>query len=94
MPDPKDQASIRQALDRARSGELPVDAATSRILESAITDLWARIQAQQDTIILSPDEFALFNYFLERFRVSQHAITQRVVNRYWNSFHDANNGKK
>ncbi|KAJ5622817.1 hypothetical protein N7490_011422 [Penicillium lividum] len=88
------QSIIRQALDRARTSELPVDDPTSRILEVAITDLWARIQAEPDTIILSPDEFALFNYFLERFRATQPSITQGVVNRYWNSFHASNNGAK
>ncbi|KAJ6088285.1 hypothetical protein N7486_009546 [Penicillium sp. IBT 16267x] len=94
MPDSQDLANIRTALDRVRTTDAPVDASTSRILEAAIADLWTRIQAEQDTIVLTPDEFALFNYFLERYRVLYHSITQRVVNRYWNSFHDSKGGKK
>ncbi|KAJ6016704.1 hypothetical protein N7451_000083 [Penicillium sp. IBT 35674x] len=93
MPESQDQ-SIRTALDRARTAEAPVDASTSRILETAIADLWTRIQAEQDTIVLTPDEFALFNYFLGRYRVDHESITQRVVNRYWNSFHDSKGAKK
>ncbi|KAJ5660775.1 uncharacterized protein N7484_000147 [Penicillium longicatenatum] len=94
MPDSKEQESIRTALDRARTNDPPVDASTSSILEAAIADLWTRIQAEQDTIVLTSDEFALFNYFLPRLRINHQSITQRVVNRYWNSFHDSKGGKK
>ncbi|KAJ5086304.1 hypothetical protein NUU61_007611 [Penicillium alfredii] len=77
-------AGVRQALERARNCEDgSVDSHTTAVLETAITELWTRIQAQPDSYVLSRDEFALFNYFLGRFRGSP--IAQRAVARYWNN---------
>ncbi|KAJ5112975.1 hypothetical protein N7456_001509 [Penicillium angulare] len=89
MPDSsKDQAAIRQALERARNCENgTVDTQTSSVLEAAITDLWNRLQAEPDTYVLNRDEFALFNYFMERYRGSN--ITQRAVARFWNNYQGA-----
>ncbi|KAJ5587936.1 uncharacterized protein N7459_003701 [Penicillium hispanicum] len=93
----KDPAGVRQALERARNCEdATVDPQTAAILETAITELWNRIQAEPDNYILSRDEFALFNYFLERYRGS--AVAQRAVARFWNNYHGSANadagGKK
>jgi hypothetical protein len=84
-------AEIRGALDRARnSDDGRIDAQTSAILESAIGELWRKIQAQPESYVLSRDEFSLFNYFRERFRGSP--IAQRAVERFWNNFQgDASN---
>ncbi|KAJ5112103.1 hypothetical protein N7532_000148 [Penicillium argentinense] len=97
MPESKDPASIRQALERARNCEDgSVDAQTTALLEAAITELWNRIQAEPDTYVLSRDEFALFNYFLERYRGTP--VAQRAVARFWNNYHGSSNsdaaGKK
>lgn len=97
MTDSKDQVTIRQALDRARNCENgTVDAQTATVLEAAINDLWARLQAEPDTYVLNRDEFALFNYFMERFRGS--SVAQRAVARFWNNYHGSPNagvgGKK
>lgn len=79
------QTAIRQALERARNCEDgSVDAQTTATLEAAITELWARIQRDPESYILSRDEFALFNYFLERYRGS--TVAQRAVARFWNNF--------
>ncbi|KAJ5370144.1 uncharacterized protein N7496_006236 [Penicillium cataractarum] len=81
----KDLAGIRQALERARNCEDgTVDPQTTAILEAAITELWTRIQADPDSYVLNPDEFALFNYFLERYRGS--TVAQRAVARFWNNY--------
>ena len=81
----KDLASVRQALDQARNCEDgAVDQQTTSILEHAITDLWTRIQADPENYVLSRDEFALFNYFLERYRGS--TVAQRAVERFWNNY--------
>ncbi|CEJ59069.1 hypothetical protein PMG11_07705 [Penicillium brasilianum] len=81
----KDLAGIRQALERARNCEDgTVDPQTTAILEAAITELWTRIQADPDSYVLSSDEFALFNYFLERYRGS--TVAQRAVARFWNNY--------
>lgn len=77
-------ANTRAALDRARnSSDGRLDAATAQTLESAIQELWANIQKQPDDYVLTRDEFALFNYFRERFRGS--SVAQKAVERYWNS---------
>lgn len=77
--------SVRLALERARNCEDgQIDAQTSQVLEAAIGELWRRIQLQPDTYVLSRDEFALFNYFRERFRGM--SIAQRVVERFWNNY--------
>ncbi|KAJ6036060.1 hypothetical protein N7540_000339 [Penicillium herquei] len=92
MPDSSDQAAVRQALERARNCENgTVDTQTTMVLEAAITDLWSRLQAEPDTYVLNRDEFALFNYFLERFRGT--TIAQRAVTRFWNNTHGASNAE-
>ncbi|BDD55013.1 hypothetical protein MAP00_000570 [Monascus purpureus] len=84
MSRPANDRRVRQALERARtSDDGHVDPQTNAILESAIRDLWRRIQRQPDSYVLSRDEFALFNYFRERFRGSP--VAQRAVERFWNS---------
>lgn len=86
----KDLAGIRQALERARNCEDgTVDPQTTAILEAAITELWTRIQADPDNYVLNPDEFALFNYFLERYRGS--TVAQRAVARFWNNYQGSPN---
>lgn len=91
MPDSsKQQAAIRQALERARNCEDgTVDAQTAALLETAIAELWSRIQAEPDSYILNSDEFALFNYFLGRYRGSN--IAQRAVARFWNNYQGSPN---
>ncbi|KAJ5248670.1 hypothetical protein N7468_000121 [Penicillium chermesinum] len=87
MPDSKTQAGIRQALEHARNCETEtVDSQTTATLEAAISDLWNRIQAEPDSYVLNRDEFALFNYFLERYRGSN--VAQKAVARFWNNYHE------
>jgi hypothetical protein len=86
----KDPTAIRQALERARNCEDgTVDAQTTALLEAAITELWTRIQRDPDTYVLTRDEFALFNYFLERYRGS--TVAQRAVARFWDNYHGSPN---
>lgn len=85
MPSSADDLRVRQALDRARTSEDGhIDSRTSDILEDAIAELWRRVQMQPDSYVLDRDEFALFNYFRERFRGS--TVAQRAVERFWNSY--------
>ncbi|KAJ5489587.1 hypothetical protein N7539_004477 [Penicillium diatomitis] len=86
----KDLSSVRQALDHARNCEDgAVDQQTTLVLENAITDLWTRIQADPDHYVLTPDEFALFNYFMERYRGS--TVAKRAVERFWNNYRGGTN---
>ncbi|KLJ07709.1 hypothetical protein EMPG_16820 [Blastomyces silverae] len=80
IPDPE---TIRVALEEARNSEDGrIDPGMTSILELAIGEVWRKVQAEPDTYILTRDEFALFNYFLDRFRGP---VAQRAVERYWNS---------
>lgn len=89
MPGPsKNHAVIRQAPERARNCENgTVDAQTTTVLETAIAELWRQIQTETDSCVLSPDEFAVFNYFLLRYRRS--SLAQRAVARFWNNYDGA-----
>ncbi|KAJ5761887.1 uncharacterized protein N7511_005269 [Penicillium nucicola] len=82
---------IRRALEQAR--DLNADPAAKVLLDAVVEELWARIQAQPDTYLLSPDEFALFNYY----RLSYSGpVAQRAVARFWNTYQgsDPNGSKK
>ncbi|EER37689.1 conserved hypothetical protein [Histoplasma capsulatum H143] len=80
IPDPE---TIRVALEEARNSEDgSIDPRMTSILETAIGEVWRKVQADPDTYILTRDEFALFNYFLDRFRGP---VAQRAVERYWNN---------
>ena len=82
-----DQNGVRQALEHARNCEDGhVDSQTSAILEAAIGELWRKIQTQPDTYVLDRDEFALFNFFRDRFRGS--SIAQMAVQRFWNNYQE------
>ncbi|KAJ5549752.1 hypothetical protein N7535_002307 [Penicillium sp. DV-2018c] len=84
-------AQIRLALEQARDCEDgPGNTETAAVLEAAITEVWNRIQAQPDNYVLSPDEFALFNYFLiTRYRNSP--VAQSAVARFWNNYQATTN---
>lgn len=78
-----------QALDRARNAEDGhVDPETTAILESAIAKIWASIQRNPDSYVLDPNEFAIFNFFRKRFSnsVAERAVTERAVQRFWDSY--------
>ncbi|PKX94491.1 uncharacterized protein P174DRAFT_441783 [Aspergillus novofumigatus IBT 16806] len=82
---PADRSNVRQALERARNCEPDaVDRNTSAILETAIANLWQRIQDAPDSYVLNGDEFALFNYFRVRYRGNR--IAQLAVERFWNNY--------
>lgn len=81
------QAGVRQALEQARNCETgSVDSQTTATLEAAIADLWTRIKAEPDSYVLNRDEFALFNYFLERYRGDM--VAQKAVARFWNNYQE------
>jgi hypothetical protein len=86
----RDPAAIRQALESARDSEDgSVDAQTAATLEVAIAELWSRISAAPDTYVPNADEFALFNYFRERYRGS--SVAQAAVRRFWDAYRAPSN---
>lgn len=74
--------TVTQALEVARdSPEGAQDPTVISILETAIADIWRRIQARPTTYVMTRDEFAVFNYFQSRFAGQQLATDARK--RYW-----------
>jgi hypothetical protein len=79
-----DTDMVAQALEIAR--ENPGDAldpAISNVLESALANIWARVQAQPESYVMSRDEFAIFNFFQHRFQGNKTAMEARK--RYWDN---------
>jgi hypothetical protein len=73
---------VTHALETARDSEEGArDPAVINILETAVAEIWAKIQAHPASYIMTRDEFAVFNYFQGRFVGSQLATSARK--RYW-----------
>jgi len=76
--------TVAQALECARdSDEGARDPIVANILEHAIREIWRKIEREPTTYILSRDEFAVFNYFQDRFAGEALAIAAR--RRYWDN---------
>jgi hypothetical protein len=74
--------TVVQALEIARdSPEGARDPAVVNILETALTDIWRKIEAHPTSYVMTRDEFAVFNYFQDRFAGQELATAARK--RYW-----------
>jgi hypothetical protein len=73
--------TYQRAIDIARNTEGDLDPTVNAYLESAISDIWSRINENSATYVLNKDEFAVFNYYIRRFEGSP--IAQQAVDRYW-----------
>ncbi|KAJ6004083.1 hypothetical protein N7499_000147 [Penicillium canescens] len=81
---------IRQALEHAR--DCRDDPPTRALLNTVMAELWARMQAQPDSYLLSSDEFALFNLYRDEYTGP---VAQAAVARFWNNYQGSNsNGSK
>ncbi|KAI0912061.1 hypothetical protein F4824DRAFT_190092 [Ustulina deusta] len=85
---PKGNKSINndviQALEIARdSPEAAGHGAIRDLLESALAGIWDRILADESRYVMSRDEFAIFNFFQDRFRNNPIAMAAR--RRYWDN---------
>ena len=74
------QLTYQRAIDIARNTEGALDPNVNAYLEAAIRDIWARIEANPTTYILTRDEFPVFNYYRQRFDTT---IAEQAVDRYW-----------
>ncbi|KAF4333541.1 hypothetical protein FBEOM_12653 [Fusarium beomiforme] len=54
-----------------------------QILESALEEIWTKVQNQPNSYIMTRDEFAVFNFFQDRFTGDTLAVAARK--RYWTS---------
>ena len=73
--------TYQRALDLARNAEGDLDPNVSQYLEKALDDIWANITAQPESYVLSKDEFAVFNFYAQRFEGQP--IAQQAIDRYW-----------
>lgn len=77
--------SVAQALEIARdSPEGAQDGTVVRMLEGALKNIWGEIQAKPTSYVMTKEEFAIFNYFQQRFEGNQLAVAARK--RYWDRF--------
>ncbi|KAK2699617.1 hypothetical protein QWA68_002020 [Fusarium oxysporum] len=78
------QDIVAQSLEIAR--ESPEGASypsIRQILESALEEIWTKVQDQPDSYVMTRDEFAVFNFFQHRFTGDTMAIAARK--RFWGS---------
>jgi hypothetical protein len=81
--------SVAQALEIARdSPEGAQDPNVVRVLETALSEIWGKIQAQPTSYIMTRDEFAVFNFFQARFQGYHLAASSR--RRYWDYQREGN----
>lgn len=76
---------IQTALEIARNADSEVDRTVWSYLETNVAGLWRRIQDQPNTYVMDKDEFALFNFFLQRYKDSE--LTEKAVDRFWRHQH-------
>jgi hypothetical protein len=83
--------SVAQALEIARdSPDGAQDPTITIILESALSEIWGKIQARPTSYVMTRDEFAVFNYFQDRFDGNNLATSARK--RYWDYLQVSNEG--
>ena len=75
---------LTQAVNTARNSGNGVDWRLAAYLEKKLGEVWGRLQAEPDSYILPPDEFALFNYYKLRF--GDQDIVRNATKRYWDSY--------
>ncbi|KAF5671731.1 hypothetical protein FDENT_10811 [Fusarium denticulatum] len=85
----QDDSSVAQALEIAReSPDGSSDPTIKKILENALKRIWSKVEMQPDSYVMTRDEFAVFNFFQDRFIDSDN--TKKAVDarkRYWDNTH-------
>ncbi|KAH0013238.1 hypothetical protein KCU86_g8613, partial [Aureobasidium melanogenum] len=77
---------IQRALDIARNTEGDLDCSVAKYLEEQLAEVWGRLESRPNSYVLSKDEFAIFNYFVGRYRDSE--VAERAIARFWSSYQD------
>ncbi|KAL5322692.1 hypothetical protein ACEPPN_010667 [Leptodophora sp. 'Broadleaf-Isolate-01'] len=73
---------VAQALENIRdSPDGSQNPDSVRILETEVTNIWRKIEAQPTSYVMTGEEFLVFSYFQGRFAGHQHAAAAR--RRYW-----------
>ncbi|KAH0553423.1 hypothetical protein GP486_006507 [Trichoglossum hirsutum] len=71
--------TIQAALVRARDPSQEEDPAVTAFLEAVLADIWRKLRAEPNTYILTQDEFAVFNFFVQRYPDDE--IASAAINR-------------
>lgn len=74
------ELNYQRAIDIARNSEGELDGRVFLYLETAISDIWTRINLSPDTYLMTQDEFAVFNFYRGRFKGD---VAESAVARYW-----------
>lgn len=78
------QLTYQRAIDIARNTEGDLDPSVTSYLEEAVSEITNKLNSYPDSYVLSKDEFAVFNYYRQRFPGD---VAERAVDRYWRSTH-------
>lgn len=77
-------SEVSQALEIARESPAGAsDLKVRKLLDQAISHIWAKVQAQPNDYIMTREEFSVFNYFQHRFVGDRKAVAARA--RYWDN---------
>ena len=78
------EAGMVDALELARdSCDGVYDPIVRKILEQALSHIWAKIQAHPEAYVMTRNEFAIFNFFQHRF--TGNIIATMARKRYWDT---------
>lgn len=81
-----DASLIADALEVARdSPDGARDPVVCGILESALSQTWERVMANPESYVMTPGEFAVFNFYQHRFVGNKTAVAAR--RRFWDNTH-------
>ncbi len=76
--------AVAQALEIAReSPDGAQDPTVNGILEAALAKIWTKVLAQPNQYVMTRDEFAVFNFYQQRFVGDKTAVAARK--RYWDN---------
>lgn len=81
---PVSLAAVAQALEIAReSPDGEQDPTIRKILDDELARIWAKVEAQPTSYVMTRDEFGVFNFFQHRFKNNEKAVAAR--RRYWDN---------
>jgi len=86
--DPQHVAQVLELVRNGESGQAPANATGT--LETAIGELWSRIQADPDGFIMCKYEMQLFTFFQNRFVEDETA--KKAVDRFWQNYRGDTSG--
>ena len=79
--------NIRHCLEVVRNsepGQAPGNAVAT--IERAMAELWARVEADEESYTMTNTEFAVFNFFKSRYSSGRHAaVAQKATARFWDA---------